>query len=198
MELSHLATALLATASIAIAAPEVGKPAPDFTLTDTNGDTHSLSDFKGKFVVLEWVNFGCPFVKKFYEPGKMQELQASMTGDDVVWLAICSSAEGKQGHHTADELKAKLDEKGFKGTAYLLDTDGKVGKAYDARTTPEMFVINPDGVLVYKGAIDDKATTSSDDIPAATNYVTAALAEAKGGNPVTNPETRSYGCSVKY
>lgn len=198
MKIPVLVTALLASASLAMAAPQIGQPAPAFTLTDIDGNEHSLSDFEGKFVVLEWVNFGCPFVKKFYEPGKMQELQAEKTGQDVVWLTICSSAEGKQGYHTAEELQAKLSEIGYKGTAYLLDADGTVGRAYDAKTTPEMFVINPEGVLIYKGAIDDKSTTNSDDIAGATNFVTLALQQAKAGEEVSTAETRSYGCSVKY
>lgn len=198
MKLHLLATALLATATIAVAAPEIGKPAPAFTLTDSNGNSHSLSDFKGKFVVLEWVNFGCPFVKKFYDSGEMQKLQAEHTGKDVVWLSICSSAEGKQGHHTSDELKAKLESIGFKGTGYLIDADGKVGQTYGARTTPEMFVINPEGVLIYKGAIDDKPSPNSADIASAKNFVATALGEATSGQPVTTAETKSYGCSVKY
>lgn len=198
MKLHHIVTALLATATLAIAAPEVGKPAPAFTLTDSNGKSHSLSDFEGKFVVLEWVNFGCPFVKKFYDSGAMQKLQEKHTASDVVWLSICSSAEGKQGFHTPEELQAKLESVGYNGSGYLLDSDGAVGKAYAARTTPEMFVIDPKGVLVYKGAIDDKPTPNAEDIAGAKNYVEAAITEAKAGSPVTNAETKSYGCSVKY
>jgi len=198
MKLHYIATALLFTTTVAIASPEVGKPAPAFTLTDSNGKSHSLSDFKGKFVVLEWVNFGCPFVKKFYDAGEMQKLQAEHTGKDIVWLSICSSAEGKQGHHTPAELQAKLESIGFKGTGYLIDADGTVGKAYDAKTTPEMFVVNPEGVLIYKGAIDDKPSPDSADIAAARNFVAAALGEATGGQAVTTAETKPYGCSVKY
>lgn len=198
MKLHHLATAFLATASLAIASPEIGKPAPEFTLTDAKGTSHSLSDYKGKFVVLEWVNFGCPFVKKFYDAGAMQDLQAKHTGDDVVWLSICSSAEGKQGYLTPEELQAKLESIGYKGTGYLIDAEGTVGQSYDAKTTPEMFVINPEGILVYKGAIDNKPTPHASDLDGATNYVSAALGEAKSGGSVTTAQTKSYGCSVKY
>jgi peroxiredoxin len=198
MKILSLASALLATASLAIAAPEVGKPAPEFTLTDSNGKSHSLSDFKGKYVVLEWINFGCPFVKKFYEPGAMQKLQSEWTGKDVVWLAINSSASGKQGHFASDELKKQLETVGFKGTAYLVDEQGTVGKKYDAKTTPHMFVINPEGVLIYQGAIDNKKSTDSADIEGAANYVSAALDEAKAGKAVSTATTTPYGCSVKY
>lgn len=198
MKILSFATALLATASLVIAAPEVGKPAPEFTLKDSNGKSHSLSDFKGKYVVLEWVNFGCPFVKKFYEPGAMQKFQTEWTGKDVVWLAINSSAAGKQGHFASAELKSQLESVGFKGTAYLVDEQGTVGKQYDAKTTPHMYVVNPEGVLIYQGAIDNKKSADSADIEGATNYVSAALGEAMAGKPVSTPTTTSYGCSVKY
>ncbi len=180
------------------AEPEVGKPAPDFTLTDVEGKTHSLSQFKGKFVVLEWVNHGCPFVVKHYESGNMQNLQKTYTGKDVTWLSVCSSAPGKQGHHTAEEWKGLLKEKNSSATATLLDADGKVGKLYGAKTTPHMYVVDPAGNLVYKGAIDSIASTETSDVPKAKNHVSAALDEALAGKPVTESSTKPYGCSVKY
>lgn len=175
-----------------------GAAAPDFTLTDTSGTSHKLSDFKGKTVVLEWVNHGCPFVVKHYSKGNMQGLQADYTGKGVVWLSICSSAEGKQGHYTAEGWQKLNAEKGGKATAILLDAEGTVGKLYGAKTTPHMYVINADGTLVYQGAIDDKASTEADDIPGAKNYVAAALDEVLAGKAVTVGQTKPYGCSVKY
>jgi peroxiredoxin len=166
--------------------------APAFTLTDIHGNEHSLADFKGKYVVLEWFNSGCPFVKKFYKPGKMQELQKHYTEKGIVWLTICSSAEGKQGHHTSDEWKKLAKEWDISSTGILVDADGKVGKAYGAKTTPHMFVINPDGKLIYQGAIDSDSSPSSDAIEKADNYVVKVLDAA------LLTETRSYGCSVKY
>jgi peroxiredoxin len=187
--------ALLGTA---LAQPEIGKPAPEFTLKDCSGTEHSLSDFKGKTVVLEWVNHGCPFVVKHYASGNMQKLQEDATGKGVVWLSICSSAPGKQGHMSAADATAKCEEIGSKATAYLLDEDGTAGRLYAAKTTPQMAVINAEGVLVYQGAIDDKASTNQSDIEGATNYVVAALDEVLAGKPVTTAETKPYGCSVKY
>jgi hypothetical protein len=175
-----------------------GAAAPDFTLTDTSGASHKLSDFKGKTVVLEWVNHGCPFVVKHYVKGNMQGLQADYTSKDVVWLSICSSAEGKQGYFTAQEWQKLNAEKGGKATAILLDAEGTVGKLYGAKTTPHMYVINAEGTLVYQGAIDDKPSTESDDIPGAKNYVKAALDEVLAGQPVTTGQTKPYGCGVKY
>lgn len=175
-----------------------GEAAPEFTLTDINGNTHQLSTFKGKVVVLEWINHGCPFVVKHYRAGNMQDLQREYTNKDVVWLSICSSAEGKQGYYTADEWKKLNAEKGGNATAILLDPEGTVGKLYGAKTTPHMYVINAEGTLVYQGAIDEKPSTESDDIPGAKNYVRAALDEVLAGKPVTVGQTKPYGCSVKY
>lgn len=190
--------ALLVAAGTAVAAPQVGQPAPGFTLTDSNGKSHNLSDFKGKFVVLEWLNHGCPFVVKHYESGNMQNLQKEYTGKDVVWLSIVSSAPGKQGHMSPEETNKAKAEKGSAATAVLLDEDGTVGKLYDAKVTPELYVINPDGVLVYAGAIDDKKSTDPADAAGAKNYVKQALDEAMTGKPVSEPTTTAYGCSVKY
>jgi peroxiredoxin len=191
-------TAAVALALTAHAAPEIGKPAPDFTLQDLDGQEHKLSDLKGKTVVLEWVNYGCPFVKKHYESKNMQNLQKEATADGVVWLAICSSAPGKQGNETPETAKTKTKEVGSNATAYLVDADGTVGKLYGAKTTPEMFIIDKDGNLVYMGAIDDKPNPSPDSIEGAVNYVKAALADIKAGKPVATTTTKPYGCSVKY
>jgi peroxiredoxin len=175
-----------------------GSPAPAFTLTDTNGKQHNLADYKGKYVVLEWVNFGCPFVKKHYESGNMQATQKKAVEKGVVWLSVCSSAKFKQGHMSAANWNEDIADRKLASTAVLLDESGAVGKSYGAKTTPHMYVINPDGVLIYKGAIDDKPSTNQDDIPGATNYVLAALDESMAGKPVSTASTQSYGCSVKY
>lgn len=189
---------LLLPAVAPAAPPPVGKPAPGFTLTDSNGKTHSLSDFKGKFVVLEWVNFDCPFVRKHYASGNMQELQKTYTGKGVVWLSICSSAPGKQGHFAGSELTDRIKEERAVPTAYLVDDDGTVGKRYEAKTTPHMFVISPEGTLLYAGAIDDTPSTDRDAIATAKNYVRSALDASLAGKPVAVSSTKSYGCSVKY
>lgn len=177
---------------------KVGEQAPDFTLTDALGDAHSLSDFTGKFVVLEWINFGCPFVKKHYGAGNMQNLQTEYGKKDVVWLTICSSAPGKQGYLEGEELTTAIKEHNVKSTAYLIDADGTVGKMYQAKTTPNMYVINPDGKLIYAGAIDDKPTPKPEDIEGSMNYVAAALDLAMSGKDVEVKATQPYGCSVKY
>lgn len=176
----------------------VGKPAPPFALTDTSGKSHSLASYKGKFVVLEWINFGCPFVAKHYDSGNMQKLQKAYTGKGVVWLSINSSAPGKQGNMPPDQVNNRLTEKGAAPSAYLLDSDGKVGRTYGAKTTPAMYIIDTTGVLIYAGAIDDKASTDRADVASAKNYVQAALDQAMAGKPVAIAGTRSYGCSVKY
>lgn len=175
-----------------------GKPAPNFTLSDSNGQKQSLADQKGKYVVLEWVNHGCPYVQKHYNTGNMQALQKDMTAKGVVWFSVASSAPKKEGHLTPEQWNKETEEKGAAPTAILLDVDGKVGKLYGAKTTPHMFVINPDGVLIYQGAIDDKRTADRADVAGAKNYVRAALEEAMAGKPVTVASTQSYGCSVKY
>lgn len=176
----------------------VGKSAPDFTLTDTHGKKHSLSDYKGKFVVLEWINHDCPFVGKHYGSGNMQKLQKKYTKKGVIWLSINSSAPGKQGHCSPEKANKLTKEKDAAPTAVLLDPDGKVGKLYGAKTTPHMFIINPEGILIYNGAIDDKPSTNVADIAKAKNYVQTALDEALAGKKVTIRATQPYGCSVKY
>lgn len=189
---------LAVTASLVFAEAGAGKPAPDFTLKDTAGKEHSLKDFAGKVVVLEWVNFGCPFVQKHYSSGNMQKLQAKAKADGVVWLSIASSAPGKQGHMDPADAAKKCEEVGSNATAYLIDEDGAVGRAYGAKVTPDMFVINADGIIAYHGAIDDKKSTNPEDIASSKNYVAAALEEVLAGKPVSTPSTTPYGCSVKY
>lgn len=190
--LGFFATALLFAASI-------GEPAPAFTLTDLAGKTHQLSDFKGKTVVLEWTNPECPFVVKHYDSsGNLPATQKAATADGVVWLQVNSGAAGKQGDLDDAAVKAWLAKNQAAATAYLRDRDGKVGKAYAAKTTPHLFVINPEGVLVYQGAIDSKRSADAKDIAGAENYVKSALAALKAGQPVPTPSTQPYGCSVKY
>lgn len=178
--------------------PAIGAKAPDFSLTDTNGKTHALSDYKGRTVVLEWTNFGCPFVVKHYSTGNMQALQKKYTDKGVIWLSISSSAKGKEGNMSPAEWNKEIADAKASSTAYLLDESGTVGKSYDAKTTPHMFIINPDGVLIYKGAIDNKPSTKTSDIKGAQNYVSAALDESMAGKKVSTSVTQSYGCSVKY
>jgi hypothetical protein len=180
------------------AAAVVGQLAPAFSAPDTTGATRSLADYKGKYVVLEWVNFECPFVGKHYGSGHMQKLQKEYTGKGVVWLSINSSAAGQQGYYAADKVNALVAQKGASPTAYLLDTAGTIGRAYGAKTTPHMFIVDPRGTLIYAGGIDDTPSTDQADIKTAKNYVQAALDEALAGKPVTTASTQSYGCSVKY
>lgn len=196
--LAALTLSLAAGVSLAFAEPQVGQPAPAFTLTDSDGKSHSLSDFQGKVVVLEWLNHGCPFVVKHYESGNMQKLQKDYADKGVVWLSVVSSAPGKQGHMSPEDTNKTKAEKGSAATAILIDEDGTVGKLYNAKVTPEMFIINSDGVLVYAGAIDDKKSTDTADIAGAKNYVAQALDEVLAGNPVSETTSTAYGCSVKY
>jgi cytochrome oxidase Cu insertion factor (SCO1/SenC/PrrC family) len=197
--LLSLLAVLSAAVVTAIAAPEVGKPAPDFTLTDIKGQSHSLSSFKGKTVVLEWVNPECPFVVKHYEKsGNMPKTQKAALADGVIWLQINSGHAGAQGDFAPDKVAAWMSKTGAASTAYFRDSDGKVGNLYKARTTPHMYIIDPQGVLRYAGAIDSIRSSNADDIAKATNYVTTALGELKAGKEVTNKSTTPYGCSVKY
>lgn len=176
----------------------IGQPAPNFTLQGGDGKTHSLADYQGKFVVLEWTNPNCPFVHKFYDSGTMQKLQKEETAKGVAWLRINSSAEGHDGYQTATDIAAYEKENRVASTESLLDPNGQVGHTYGARTTPHMFVIDPKGVLIYAGGIDDTPSADPATIATAKNYVTAALDEAMAGKPVTTPTARPYGCSVKY
>jgi peroxiredoxin len=189
---------LTAATLIAADSPPVGATAPNFSLPDTAGKAHSLSEYKGKYVVLEWFNPECPFVKKHYGSGNMQKLQSEYTGKGVVWLSIDSSAPGSEGNLTPEQAQKVMKDWNTKQTALLLDAEGKAGRAYNARNTPHMFVINPEGKIVYEGAIDSKATPNPADIPSSTNYVKAALDESMSGKSVSNSNTRPYGCSVKY
>ena len=189
---------LATTTLLAFDSPPVGSAAPDFSLTDAKGKTHSLSQYKGKYVVLEWFNPECPFVKKHYGDGNMQKLQEDYTGKGVVWLTIDSNAPGTEGNLTSEQAVQKMTEWKTHQTSLLLDPEGKAGRAYGAKNTPNMVVINPEGKLIYEGAIDSKATPNPADIPNSTNYVKVALDESLAGKPVTTANTRPYGCSVKY
>jgi hypothetical protein len=182
-----------------LGAATVGQPAPAFTLIDLNGKTLSLADFKGKVVVLEWTNPECPFVKKHYDKsGNMPATQKSAVADGVIWLSINSSAAGKEGDYDVAAAKLWLAAEKSAATAYLRDIDGKVGHLYGAKTTPHLFVINAEGVLVYAGAIDSIRSANPSDIAKAENYVSSALAAIKAGKPVEKANTQPYGCSVKY
>jgi AhpC/TSA family len=190
--------ALAMIAAPVAAAPVVGRPAPNFKLADANGKVVALSDYRGRTVVLEWNNPGCPFVKKHYGSGNMQRTQAAAAKAGVVWLTINSGAPGKQGHMSGAEARAFLATAGARPAAYLLDPRGVVGKAYDAKTTPHMYVVNKAGTLVYAGGIDDKPTANPADIGGARNHVLAALSELGAGKAVSVATSRPYGCSVKY
>jgi peroxiredoxin len=196
--LAAFATLAMTAAMSAQAAVEIGKPAPDFTAKDSNGVEHKLSDFAGKVVVLEWNNPECPYVVKHYDSGNMQKLQEKYTKQDVVWLTINSGKEGKQGHLDAAGANALIEKEKSKQTAYLLDGEGTIGKAYDAKVTPHMFVINSNGVLVYDGAIDDNDSSKAEDALTAKNYVAAAVDATLDGKPVETTKTKPYGCGVKY
>lgn len=176
----------------------VDKPAPDFACNDTNGVEHTLSSYRGKIVVLEWLNHDCPFVKKHYGSGNMQKLQKVYTGRGVIWLSIISSAPGKQGFCTPDKANDLTRTKNAHPTAVLLDPLGTVGKKYGAKTTPHMFIINKEGILVYNGGIDNIRSTDPLDIDKATNYVAKALNELLAGKEVSTKTSTPYGCSVKY
>jgi hypothetical protein len=194
-----LCAASLATFSVGRAAATVGQSAPDFTLTDINGKQHSLSDFKGKTVVLEWVNQECPFVVKHYDKsGNIPKTQKAAADEGVVWLQINSGHPGAQGDYDNAKAADWQKKNNVVATAYMRDQDGKVGKLYDARTTPHMYVINGQGTLVYAGGIDNIPSGKVDDIAKATNFVTATLADLKAGRPVATPTSRPYGCAVKY
>ncbi|MFL5784119.1 MAG: thioredoxin family protein [Bacteriovoracaceae bacterium] len=185
--------------SLSAFALESGKPAPDFKLDSVVlGKPVSLSDYKGKIVVLEWLNHGCPFVKKHYGSGNMQELQKKYVNKGVVWLSVISSAEGKQGYVTPEEGKKDKSSHGSMATDVLLDSKGTVGQMYGAKTTPHMYVIDKNGVLAYQGAIDDKADTDQESVKGARNYVAEAVDSLLTGRPVAVASTKSYGCGVKY
>lgn len=189
---------LMAKKEPQVASAEVGKPAPEFTGTDTNGVKHSLSQYKGKTVVLEWTNPLCPFVVKHYESKNMQGLQKEATADGVIWLTIASSAEGQEGYLDGKASNDYMTKEMSAPTARLLDPSGAIGHLYGAQTTPHMYVINAEGTLVYAGAIDDNNSFKQETIPGAKNYVMAALKDLKAGKPVEVASTKPYGCGVKY
>ena len=198
-----LCSALFASATVlavvpAAAAVSVGQPAPAFTVTDTSGKTVSLADYKGKHVVLEWVNPGCPYVQKHYNSANMPGTQKEATSQGVVWLAVNSTHTGASDYMPPARLAGWMKDKGGAPTATLMDPEGKVGRAYGARTTPHMYVIDPNGKLVYAGAIDSKASSNPADIKTATNYVKQAVGESLAGKPVSTAVTQAYGCSIKY
>ena len=195
--------AFTAFSGIAAVAPEaaaqvVGRSGPNFTLPDANGRSVSLSGFRGRTVVLEWNNPECAFVRKHYGSGNMQRTQAAAARDGVVWLSINSGAPGNQGHMNGAEARAFLANSGARPAHYLLDPSGNVGRAYGARTTPHMYIINGAGTLVYAGGIDDRPTANPADIDGARNHVLAALSEVRAGRAVSVPSSRPYGCAVKY
>jgi hypothetical protein len=192
------AVAPIFAATQAVAAASVGQPAPDFTLTDTSGKPVRLSDFKGKHVVLEWTNPGCPFVVKHYGSANMQTLQKESVSKGVVWLSINSTEDGHSDYLAPAQLARWMTEQKASPTVMLMDENGTAGKAYGARTTPHMYMVNPQGVLIYAGGIDSIPSARKDDIKTATNYVRQGLNEALAGKPLSVSSSRPYGCSVKY
>jgi peroxiredoxin len=202
MRRSNIAIITIAAALLAIPillhAAKVGDAAPNFSATGSDGKTYRLSDYRGKFVVLEWHNNGCPYTRKHYDSGNMQHLQKEWTGKGIVWFTIISSAPGTQGYVTPDQENTYKQKMQAVPTAALLDPSGEVGHLYDAKTTPQMVVINPQGTIIYDGAIDDHPTSDASDIPQSKNYLELALSEATAGKQVSVPASRPYGCSVKY
>ena len=188
----------LFSAAVAANAARVGDPAPDFSGVDSQGRPQNLASYRGKFVVLEWTNNGCPYTQKHYESGNMQSLQKEWTGKGVVWLTMLSSAPGEQGFMTPAQENQYIAREHAAPTAAILDSHGAIGHEYDAKTTPHMFIIDPSGRLIYEGAIDDHATPNPSDIKQSKNYVSDALRESMGGKQVTTSYTRPYGCSIKY
>ncbi len=193
-----VAAPLLAFAALATAAPSVGQPAPDFTLKDANGKTVKLSDYRGKHVVLEWTNPGCPYVRKHYNSGNMPATQQDALAKGAVWLAINSTEKDSADYLEPAKLVAWMKERKSQPTATLMDEEGTAGRAYGARTTPHMYIVNPQGQLVYAGGIDSIASSNQDDIKKAVNYVKQGLGEALAGKPISAATTRAYGCSIKY
>lgn len=189
---------LFLVSALSAAAATIGAPAPGFELVDSNGKTHKLSDYAGKTVVLEWINHDCPFVVKHYDSGNMPKLQEAAAEEGVVWLSVCSSSPGTQGHASPEEWSRLNSKKGSRAAAVLIDEPGTVGRLYDAKTTPHMYIIDGSGTLVYAGGIDSIPSEDPADIARAENYVTAALADLRAGRAISKPSTKPYGCSVKY
>jgi len=197
--MTRLALALFVAISLPVfAAPNPGQPAPDFTLTDTSGKAVKLSDFKGKYVVLEWVNPDCPYVRRHYNTANMPNLQKEFGAKNVTWLAINSTREGHSEFKSPQQMDAWMKKTGGAPAATLLDRDSKVGRMYGAVTTPHMYIIDPKGTLVYVGAIDDKRTSWGEVDKSVKNYVRAAMGEVMAGKPVSTASTTPYGCTVKY
>lgn len=193
-----LASLLITFSLTTYAGVEVGKAAPDFTGVDSNGKQHSLSQYKGKTVVLEWTNHDCPYVKKHYNSGNMQKLQKDATANDIVWLSIISSKPGKQGHVSSKQANQLTQSRNAAPTAVILDESSEIGMLYGAKTTPHMYIVDKSGQLVYMGGIDDNPSKNKDDIPTSKNYVSAGLDALAAGKSIENSITRPYGCSVKY
>ena len=198
MKLLAYATLAGAFALATVSAKEVGKAAPDFSVQDVSGKTVSLADYKGKVVVLEWFNPGCPFVKKHYESGNLPKLQEAYKAKDVIWLTVSSAAKGKDAYLEPSKLSEAAKDAGNKATAVVLDPDGKFGKAYDAKVTPHMFIINKEGTLAYSGAVDSLATSEQEDVAKADKLFANALDNVLAGKPVENAKNQPYGCGVKY
>jgi hypothetical protein len=178
--------------------PVIGQPAPAFTLVDTNGNEHSLADYQGQYVILEWLNFDCPFVRKHYSSGNFPALQKQFREEGVAWLSIVSSARGTQGYFPPTEMNARNEREGGQQTAILIDEPGTVGRSYGALVTPHMYIINPDGILIYNGAIDDRPTARVADVEGARNYVVEAMEAARAGRAIEVSSNQPYGCTVKY
>lgn len=193
-----LVAALSLTSAVSIAAPKIGAAAPDFSVADATGKMQKLSDYKGKLVVLEWYNKDCPYVRKHYDVKNMQKIQQEAIQKGAVWLTVVSSAKGKQGHQTNQEALANFKKEGMNSTALLLDESGQMGKAYAAKTTPHMYLIDEKGVLRYNGAIDSNDSADSKTIATSENYVVAALNSLQKGEKIAMETTKPYGCSVKY
>ena len=197
--MKFLFSALMFAALPAVAATAVvGQPAPAFSVTDSSGKAVSLADFKGKTVVLEWVNPGCPYVRKHYDSANMQGTQKSATDKGVVWLSVNSTAQGHYDYKKPADMAAWMQSQKGAATHTLMDSDGKIGKAYGARTTPHMYVVDAKGTLAYAGGIDDTPSANPADVKTAKNHVNAALGDVLAGKPVAQATTRPYGCSVKY
>ena len=203
MPMKHTMRTLFAAAAIlpalAFAAAVPGQSAPDFSVEDAEGTVHTLADYRGEWLVLEWFNRDCPFVRKHYDTQNMQDLQARYTDEGVKWLTVISSNEGKQGYFTPEQARAEADQHALASSAaFLLDVSGDMGRAYDAKVTPHMYVIDPEGTVVYAGAIDDNDSANPAVVPESHNYVAAALDAGMSGDPVATTSTRAYGCTIKY
>ncbi len=192
------AAALTVFAAPAMAKTPTGDKAPSFSVVDTNGVAHSSDSLKGKTVILEWTNHQCPYVVKHYSSDNMQNTQKQLASGDTVWISVISSAPGKQGYVSASEANDLTASRAAAPSAVVLDPSGTFGRAYDAKTTPHMYVIDPSGTLVYQGAIDSNRSSNPATIPGATNYVKAAMADLSAGNPVAIGDTQPYGCTIKY